>query len=140
MALSAKQRKDVFRRANFTCEYCHTPELYSGLALEIDHIVPQSETGTDTLDNTCAACRSCNKYKHDFQTATDPQTDEDVSLFNPRTQNWHEHFSWNDDFTEITGKSAIGRATVERLKLNHAIIIKARAMWRKAGWQPPSDE
>lgn len=139
MALTSQQRKNILQRANFTCEYCKTPELFSGLALEIDHIVPQSDAGEDTPENTCAACRSCNKYKHGFQTATDPQTDKDEPLFNPRTQNWHEHLSWNEDFTEITETSAIGRATVERLKLNNAIIIRARAMWRKAGWTPPQD-
>ncbi len=33
-------------------------------------------------------------------------------FFNPREQNWEEHFGWEDSGARIAGKTAVGRATV----------------------------
>lgn len=139
MSISKAQRKNILKNARHSCEYCKTPEQYSGMPLEIDHIIPQSLDGTDTLDNLCASCRSCNQYKYNFLTGVDPQTDDEFNLFNPRIQQWSEHFRWSDEKTQIIGISQIGRATVMRLKFNNKLVSIARDMWRKAGWIPPTD-
>jgi hypothetical protein len=60
-----------------------------------------------------------------------------VLLFNPRTQHWYEHFRWSEDGAYIIGLTAIGRATVETLKMNSAYIVPARRHWVEAGWHPP---
>lgn len=47
------------------CYYCKKP-LWTGTALvdcNIDHKVPQSRGGKDTLDNTCLTCIPCNASK-----------------------------------------------------------------------------
>ena len=31
--------------------------------MEVDHIIPISEGGTDSLNNLQASCRACNRYK-----------------------------------------------------------------------------
>jgi len=36
-------------------------------------------------------------------TATDPETEQEVTLFNPRKQQWSEHFNWSADGLEIMG-------------------------------------
>lgn len=41
------------------CAYCGVP------ATTIDHIVPVFDGGTDTWDNKCGACHSCNSSKRD---------------------------------------------------------------------------
>ncbi len=58
--------------------------------------------------------------------------------FNPREQNWFEHFQWSDDGLYIISLTAIGRATVVALQLNNEFIIPARRHWNIAGWHPPT--
>src|SRR6058998_3905019 len=59
------------------------------------------------------------------------------AAFNPRRQQWSQHFRWNEDGTVIIGLTACGRATVEALKLNNELAKQARALWRDAGIHPP---
>ena len=48
----------VYRRANFRCEYCGFDR-----PLTIDHYLPVELGGTDELDNLKASCRPCNQEK-----------------------------------------------------------------------------
>jgi hypothetical protein len=80
---------------------------------------------------------SCNSYKNDAQVALDPETNQLVHLFNPRTQVWSEHFQWNSIGTHLLGLTPTGRATVERLKINRDLAVSARKRWVAAGWHPP---
>lgn len=136
MTLTHEQRKLVFERSNYHCEYCKTPEKYSGLPLEIDHIIPQSLGGADDLDNVCSACRTCNKHKSNTLIGIDPETGSEITLYNPRKQQWKSHFKWSDDFSQIIGISAIGRATIARLHMNNTLITSTRKIWHDAGWTP----
>jgi len=52
-------KAEVFRRDNFTCQYCGTHTSH----LTIDHIVPRHLGGTHTWDNLVAACPKCNHKK-----------------------------------------------------------------------------
>jgi hypothetical protein len=56
-------------------------------------------------------------------------------LFNPRQDVWKEHFAGSDDKLKIIGLSAKGRVSVERLKMNNSLVVSARGMWLKAGWE-----
>ena len=40
----------------------------------------------------------------------------------------------------IVGLTAIGRATVEALKMNNEFIVPARRHWVEAGWHPPQTQ
>jgi hypothetical protein len=137
--ISGKLREAVAQRADFCCEYCKRPQLYTGMPHEIDHIVPESKGGKSTSDNLALACRLCNSFKQDAQTGIDPDTGNKEPLFNPRTQIWSEHFQWSEDYTQILGITPTGRATVQRLQLNYPTTVLARIEWRKLGWTPPSD-
>ncbi len=95
--------------------------------------------GTTIEENMWLACRRCNAFKGRQTKAQDPRTSEIIVLFNPRQQEWSEHFRWNDDGTEIMGKTPCGRATVEALKMNNANVIVARRLWVSAGWWPPNE-
>ena len=79
----------------------------------------------------------CNAFKRDFQVAIDPETGEQVSLFNPRVQVWIAHFAWSEDGISVNGQTTIGRATVQRLRMNRTVIMTARQLWVQAGWHPP---
>jgi hypothetical protein len=61
-----------------------------------------------------------------------------IPLYNPRTQEWQEHFRWSNDGVTIIGITAIGRATVDVLKMNNEYIVTARRHWVEAGWHPPT--
>lgn len=60
-----------------------------------------------------------------------------VPLFHPRNQQWATHFNWSQDGSEIIGRTAIGRATIAALKMNHLEIVEARRRWASVGWHPP---
>lgn len=61
MAISKKRRFEVFKRDNFTCQYCgrKTPEVI----LEIDHIIPKKKKGKDDIQNLITSCFECNRGK-----------------------------------------------------------------------------
>lgn len=137
MPLSASIREVVRARATFQCEYCQTVETLSGMKCEVDHIVPKSRGGSDQLDNLCAACALCNSHKHTKIYGTDPDTMQRTHLFDPRSQQWHEHFRWNENGTDIIGLTTCGRATVNELALNEPLRVAARSIWVQTGRHPP---
>jgi hypothetical protein len=61
MTVSLKLRFEVFKRDDFTCQYCgrKTPEVI----LELEHIIPLSKGGTNELDNLTTSCFECNRGK-----------------------------------------------------------------------------
>ena len=130
-------RRIVRDRAQERCEYCQSSEQISGLPCEIDHIVPRVSAGPTTTDNLCLACAACNAYKGSSTHAIDPEAGKRTALFNPRQQNWSEHFAWSEDGVTILGLTAYGRATIAALKMNNPYIVSARALWVSAGWHPP---
>lgn len=54
MSISKKIRFEVFKRDNFTCQYCgkNPPNI----VLEIDHINPISKNGDDNINNLITSC------------------------------------------------------------------------------------
>lgn len=61
MALSVRTRFEVFKRDDFTCRYCgkKSPEVI----LEVDHIVPVCDGGSDDAINLATSCWDCNRGK-----------------------------------------------------------------------------
>lgn len=54
--------------------------------MEIDHIIPQAEGGSDEEANLWLACPRCNGFKGSQTHAVDPDTQQLTRLFNPRQQ------------------------------------------------------
>lgn len=131
-------RRQVREDAGNRCGYCRASELVTATELVVDHILPASVGGSTAQENLWLICTRCNQFKGSKTHAMDPQTGEVVSLFNPRTQVWTEHFGWSEDGTEIIGRTACGRATVEALHLNRELVILARQRWVSVGWHPPT--
>ncbi len=106
--------------------------------LEIEHVIPLAQGGSDDESNLWLACPLCNSHKSDKISAVDPETGESCSLFNPRTQRWADHFRWSEEGIRIVGLSAIGRATVIALHLSDdPDALAVRSYWVLAGWHPP---
>jgi len=110
-----------------------------GIPLHIEHIIPLAAGGTSNEDNLWLACSVCNNYKSVQTHAFDAQTDTQISLFNPRTQLWMDHFAWSNDGIEIIGLTSVGRVTVQALKLNQPFMLRVRRRWVRVGWHPPKD-
>lgn len=60
-ALSVRTRFEIFKRDGFQCRYCgrRSPEV----VLEVDHIQPLCEGGTNDPINLATACWDCNRGK-----------------------------------------------------------------------------
>jgi hypothetical protein len=90
----------------------------------IDHVTPVAEGGRTAPENLALACVSCSLRKGARIEAIDPKTRQSFPLFNPRTENWSDHFQWQG--LRIKGISGTGRATVELLNLNRLLILAIR--------------
>ena len=60
-AISKKLRFEVFKRDNFTCQYCG--RMAPDVILEIDHINPVKNKGTNDILNLITSCKDCNRGK-----------------------------------------------------------------------------
>ena len=132
-------RRRVRNTFNDRCAYCLSSQRYCNSKLEVEHITPKAIGGSEDEINLCLSCRLCNLYKGIQVEAIDPVSLTVVSLFNPRTQVWPDHFQWSRDGTRVVGKTAVGRATVEALQLNNETSVTVRRNWVSVGWHPPAD-
>jgi hypothetical protein len=59
--ISKGLRFEVFKRDDFTCQYCgaHPPEV----VLHVDHITPVKLGGSNDIENLLTACAPCNLGK-----------------------------------------------------------------------------
>lgn len=126
----------VALRAGYRCEYCHAPEAAFNFHFEVEHIIPIARQG-DTLDeNLALACHSCNLFKAACTSGVDPDTNEIVRIFDPRNDDWADHFIVIPSSEKIIGRSAVGRVTVVRLNINSEAQLAARRQWRRLSLFP----
>jgi len=137
--VSKALRARVRAQARQRCGYCLTREDVVGTPMEIEHLQPEALGGLTVEANLWLACSLCNTHKRDRVAALDPDTGELGPLFNPRMQDWQDHFTWSEDGQRIVGVTASGRATVIALQLNRPSLVRARTLWISAGWHPPRD-
>lgn len=135
--ISTKIKDLVISRSEGYCEYCKCPADFSTEPFSIEHILPRSKDGLDEIGNLAYACIGCNIYKSDKTEFLDVVSQKIASLYNPRTMHWHDHFIWDESLTSIIGKTAIGRATIEALKLNRRQIKNLRRALMAIGEHPP---
>ena len=136
--ITRNQRRQIAEEAKYRCGYCQTQEVVSGIPLTVEHITPKAKGGSDDNANLWLSCRLCNEKKGTLIEAMNPETGDLVSLFNPRTQMWADHFTWSEDGIRIIPKTAVGRMTIDVLSLNDELRVRARAIWVKAGYHPPA--
>lgn len=127
--VSGELAKEIKQRAEERCEYCHVPQAVIGQAFHLEHIIPRSRGGQNKLNNLVFSCAHCNLAKSKKARAIDPLTKKTTRLFHPRKNIWAEHFRWNNDFTRLIGRTAIGRATIIALNMNDELLQKARHHW-----------
>ena len=125
MSISHEQRRLVRERAGNCCEYCRVSQTGRLVSFQVDHIIAIKHSGTDTDDNLCLACYECNIYKGSNVAALDPFTRDATKLYDPRQQQWDDHFRINSDAT-LTGLTPEGRASIIVLRMNDEERVKRR--------------
>jgi hypothetical protein len=103
-------------------------------------LFPLPKVGQMIQLNLALACFHCNRRKADRLTALDPGSEMQVPLFNPRQDEWSDHFVWSADGLQVVGLTAVGRATIAALALNRERVIRIRAADQVVGRHPPSSD
>lgn len=136
--VSRKTVRLVEKRASFCCEYCWCQEAISPGKFHVEHIVPRTGGGTNLASNLCYACAGCNGAKAAATSGFDSETSREVKLYHPRRDRWFDHFAWSEDHCEVIPLTAIGRATLMKLRLNRPNVIEHRRILRDIGRHPPT--
>jgi hypothetical protein len=135
--MAKSRRRLVWERAAGRCEYCWMPQRYASLPHELDHTRARKHRGASTTANMCLACANCNAAKGSNVAGFDPVSDQLVPLFNPRSDVWSEHFAWDRHI--LVGLTAIGRATVDVLRINDPLRLEHRRLLSLAGLYPRNE-
>lgn len=122
--ISVALRQLVVDRAAGRCEYCLYPQELSLLSFQIEHIISEKHGGQTIADNLALACPYCNRFKGSDLGSLDPETGKLTPFFNPRTQQWTEHFNLNQ--AQIIPTSPEGRVTVLILQFNQPDRVQER--------------
>jgi len=130
-------RRLVYEHAGERCEYCLLPEITVFAAHEIDHIIAEKHGGLTAFDNLALSCTLCNQHKGSDLTSIDPDTDQIVTLYNPRRNRWTDHFQLRG--AEIFPLTPTGRATVRLLQFNDPERVEERAWLISFGLFLPPD-
>ena len=106
--INVQARKRILIVSQNRCEYCKSPKDFSIDLFSFDHIIPIALGGKTVFINLAYSCGACNSYKSSKITGVDDETNKEALLFHPRLQEWSSHFQWNDDNTQLIGKTPTG--------------------------------
>lgn len=132
--ISRTTRKLVMSRASHRCEYCRVLEYLSSFDYHIDHIIGIQHGGSNSLNNLAYVCSTCNWKKGPNISTILHLHGPLIPLFNPRTQDWFEHFEVKKGILEA--KTTIAKATIKLLELNQDNKIEERFEMMLAGFYP----
>lgn len=113
----------VYARAKGCCEYCLISEEVSFAMHQIDHVIAEKHGGLTIEENLALSCVLCNKHKGSDIASID-ETGEVVPLFNPRRDDWSEHFSVDDGY--FIGLTPRGKVTIRLLQINSLARVDER--------------
>jgi hypothetical protein len=120
----------VIERARRRCEYCLVHEDDPGFPHQIDHIISRKHGGSSGIGNLAYACILCNRYKGTDIASID-RTGHPIRLFNPRRDDWDEHFKL--DGAIIQPLTPVGEVTARMLRLNRTERVIERRLFQALG-------
>jgi hypothetical protein len=115
VAISKKLRFEVFKRDNFTCQYCgrKAPEV----VLQCDHVKPVVAGGTTDILNLITACVDCNSGKGGRQLSDQAvltkQLDQIAELAERRDQ-IEMMIAWRDELRQLSADTL--EQVIERIE------------------------
>jgi hypothetical protein len=102
MSITKKIRFEIFKRDSFKCQYCgkSAPEV----VLQVDHIMPRKEGGTDDIENLITACVDCNQGKGKRKLSNNDEIrkqKEELDKLNTKRQQLEMMIKWREEVTKI---------------------------------------
>jgi hypothetical protein len=132
-AIPRPLRVAVFQRDGGRCRYCLLHQVGQAAVFHVDHIIPKSKGGETMIENLALQCPHCSLHKASKTHGVDPLDGAIVPLFHPLRNVWAEHFHLTAE-GNVSGTSAVGRATVDALQMNTPLVRTARAMQTGIGF------
>ena len=114
--IPADLRRLVIERSKSRCEYCLILESDTFCGCQIDHVIAEKHGGETSGSNLAFTCTFCNRYKGSDIGSIADSTGEFTRFFNPRTDQWSEHFRF--DNYRVVPLSPIGETTCKILQIN----------------------
>jgi hypothetical protein len=98
MATPGKIERDVrvFVRDKFTCAYCgYVADTFEKWRyLTVDHFIPKSKGGSDTVENLVTACMDCNVIKSDELFTTLDKARAEIGVYRAKERaDYDKHFA-----------------------------------------------
>jgi hypothetical protein len=123
----------VRQRAGNRCEYCRKLEMFGNYPHHLEHIIARKHGGLSEMGNLAWACFQCNVAKGTDIASCDTETKELAPLFNPRTQDWNDHFElvgddcgqdygWPSDSTSPANESSKAGRCETSLDLGRSLV------------------
>lgn len=93
--ISNTTRKAVYRRDGFRCALCDSTQ-----GIQIHHVIPRGEGGTDLVQNLITLCSYCHSHAHGRPLYDTPITAEDINqacieyladIYAPDWNPWKKH-------------------------------------------------
>ena len=96
------------------------------LVFHVDHIIAKQHIDevSDDPELLAWACSECNYHKGPNLVSIDPMSKKQTDLFNPRQDDWNDHFQM--DAGSIVGLTSKGRATARLLNVNTPRLVRLR--------------
>lgn len=133
--ISAELRRQIVARADGVCEYCLIHEEDTFFGCQVDHIISEKHGGATEAENLAYACLFCNRHKGSDIGSVLP--DGPFSrFFNPRTDQWAEHFVVAADGITIEPRTEIAEVTMRILGFNAEERLLEREALRAVGRYP----
>ena len=112
-SISKKTRFEIFKRDSFTCQYCgkKSPDTI----LNVDHIKPVAEGGTNATTNLITSCFECNSGKWKVQIGDHSVIEKQraqLEELQARREQIEMMMEWHDELSSITESSIDFLATV----------------------------
>lgn len=100
--LTKKIRFEVFKRDSFTCQYCG--RMAPDVVLEVDHIVPVADGGTNDIMNLVTSCHDCNSGKGKRRLSENEELkkqQEQLKLLNQRREQMEMIVEWRKQLKSL---------------------------------------
>lgn len=106
-SISKKLRFEVFKRDNFTCQYCG--RMAPNVVLEVDHINPVSNGGENDIMNLITSCVDCNRGKGKrllSQNEELKKQQEQLRLLNEKREQLEFMIKWREELSNLENEQA----------------------------------
>lgn len=100
-------------------------------------LISRKHGGRNSFKNLAYACFLCNRHKGSDIGSLHNETGEFTRFFNPRIDNWKDHFAMDGAF--VIPRAAIGEATIAILEFNSWARIQERENLIIGGRYPPDE-